>query len=405
MAKTFSYKARDIQGQRLSGNIVADSQSAVAAFIRDKGWFVTQIKEQQRLRDLNIDLRNFKSVGVKDLAIFCRLFATLSGAGVSFVKCLAVLQEQTEHPRLKQAVNDIYKRVREGETLAKAMRNHSKIFPELMVGMVEAGEAGGVLDVILQRLAILFEKEYKAKEKVKSALVYPLLVTLLGGGLVLFILTFVLPTFVRIFDGSRIELPAITKAVIATSLFCQVHWLATLLLVLSAMPLLAIGSRNQNVRYIMDSLALKAPLFGVLVRNLAIARFTHTLAILMRSGLSILTALEMARQTTDNCYMLQILETAKNNVKQGEMFATALSKQKIFPVMVIQMISVGEEAGEMESMLEKISEFYEAEVDETVRRLSTLIEPMLIIFLGVFIGGIVMSVMLPLFDLTMNLGQ
>lgn len=405
MAKNFFYKARNAEGRRLSGQVVADSQAAAAAFVRDKGWFVTQIKEQQRLCSLNVDLRNFRAVGLKDLAVFCRLFATMAGAGISFVNCLSILQEQSEHPRLKSALADIYKRVREGESLAQSLAAHPGVFPQLMIGMVEAGEAGGVLDRILQRLAALFEKEYKTREKVKSALTYPALVSVLACGVVLFILTFVLPTFTKIFEGSRIELPAVTKFVLAISLFCQMHGTMLLLAAAAFFAMLALALRRPAVREWLDAAALDAPLFGPLLRKVAIARFAHTLGTLTRSGLPILSALEMARRASDNRRMKDVLEQAQTSVKGGANLASPLADSRLFPPMVVQMITIGEEAGELDAMLEKISEFYEEEVDETVRRLSTLIEPLLIVFLGLVIGGIVLSVMLPMFDLTMNIGH
>lgn len=404
MAKTFSYRAMDRGGQAFSGTLTADSEAAVAAYIRGQGHFVTQIKESRDsawkvLQDI------LRPVSLKDLAIFCRQFATMVDAGLSLVVCLSILAEQTQNPRLKEALRAVGAKVQEGDTLSRAMQDHPQIFPGLMVSMTEAAEIGGVLDVVLNRLAVHFEKEYKMNEKVRSAMTYPAIVICFAILVVIFLLTFVIPVFVQQFAAMKVELPLPTRILLAVSGFLRSYGLPVAALLASLGYGLAIYARRPEIRTMLDRLTLHIPVFGALWRKVAVARFSRTLATLLRGGVPILTALEAVKRTTNNQMMIQSLTSAQAGVREGLGLASTLEASSLFPPMVVRMAAVGEEAGELDKMLDKVADFYESDVDDTVGRLSSLLEPILIAVLAVVVGSIVVSIMLPMFEAVTNIGR
>ena len=402
MAKTYIYKARDRTGQVLSGNIIAESEAAVAAYIRDKGYFVTQIKVQKASSSLRELLYSLQRVSIKDLAVFCRQFSTMVDAGLSLVVCLSILIDQTYNPKLKAALQVIYKKVQEGETLSKAMEEHPKIFPSMMVSMIGAGEVGGVLDVVLERLAVHFEKEHKLNEKVKSAMTYPAVVISMAILSLGFILTFVLPTFVEMFKNMNVELPLPTRIMLAISGFLRENLLviAVLLAVVSYAAYKLLD--NPEIRKKLDPVILRLPVFGMLSRKIAIARFSRTMSTLVRGGVPIITALDVVKKTTANTLMIKALTGAQASIKEGLGLANPLGASNIFTPMVVQMVSVGEETGELDKMLDKIADFYESDVDDIVSRLSSMLEPILVGVMGVVIGMIIISIVLPMFEAITN---
>lgn len=405
MAKSFAYKAKDRSGQLLAGTLVADNEAAVAAYIRNKGYFVTQIKpagESAAWRGL-ADL--FRPVGAKDLAVFCRQFATMVDAGLSLVVSLGVLADQTASPRLKEAVKDILLKVQEGETLSRAMQAHPGVFPDMMVSMIEAGEVGGVLDVVLNRLAVHFEKEYKLNEKVKSALTYPAVVLTVAVLAVTFILVYVLPTFMQMFEQMKVELPPLTRALLATSAFLQQYGLAVAAAVAVLGYGLMLSVRRPQGRQALDGFMLHLPIFGSLWRKIAIARFSRTFSTLLRGGVPIITALEVVKRTTANQLMIKALTVAQASVRDGLGLSNPLGASGVFTPMVVQMAAVGEETGELDKMLEKVADFYESDVDDMVSRLSSLVEPVMIGMLAVIIGLIVISIIMPIFDAITSFGK
>jgi type IV pilus assembly protein PilC len=401
MAKTFAYQAKNIDGQVLSGSLVADSEAAVAAYIRGQGYFVTQIKEarQQAFKGLLLELQPVK---VKELAIFCRQFATMIGAGLTLVVCLKILTEQSQNPRLKEAMQDIGRRVQEGDTLSRAMLDYPRVFPELMVSMMEAAEAGGVMDIVLERLAVHFEKEYKMNEKVKSAMTYPAVVLTFASLVVVFILTFILPTFMQQFAGMKLELPLPTRMLLAVSDLLRGYGVVLLGVLIALGGVLKLNARRPGIRRTLDRLALQVPVFGKLSRKVAVARFTRILATLLRGGVPILTALAAVSKTTGNSLLIEALAEVQTSVRDGHGLSGPLAASGVFPPMAVQMVAVGEEAGELDRMLDKLADFYESDVDDMVGRLSALLEPILIAVLAVVVGGIVLAMMLPMFDVIAN---
>jgi len=405
VAKTFTYKAKDRTGQVLAGTILAEHEAAVAAYIRDKGYFVTQIKEQRQQSALQDLLQSLTHVGIKDLSVFCRQFATMIDAGMSMIACLNVLIEQTYNPKLKKALQDVYKKVQEGETLSHAMSEHDRIFPTLMVSMVEAGELGGVLDIVLNRLATHFEKEHKLNEKVKSALTYPAVVISMAFLSVTFILTFVLPTFTKLFEDMKVELPLPTRILLMISGFLREYGIVLAALLLLAAFGFRFIARRPDVKLLLDQLILRLPVFGMLWRKIAIARFSRTLSTLVRGGVPIISAIDVVKKTTANSNMTRALTSAQASIREGLGLATPLGASSVFTPMVIQMVAIGEETGELDKMLEKIADFYENDVDDIVGRLSSMLEPLLIGFMGVVIGLIVISVVMPMFDAISVVGR
>lgn len=405
MAKTFVYKAKDRTGQPLAGTIVAESEAAVAAFVRDKGYYITLIKEQRPKNSLSISLNSLKAVKTKDLAILCWQFATMINAGMSLITALNTMIEQTDHPKLKAALSDILQKVQEGEGLSQAMTDHPNIFPTLMINMVEAGEVGGVLDEVLSRLSNHYEKEYKMNEKVKSAMTYPIVVLGMAVLVVAFILTFVLPTFITMFEGMKAELPLPTRILLAISGFMQNYWFILAGLAILSLFSLTYAYKQPKYRIFIDPFMLQIPVLGILTKKVAIARFSRTFGTLLRGGVPIISALEVVKKTTDNMVIMNSLANAQTSIREGLGLATPLGTSKIFTPMVIQMVAVGEETGELDKMLDKIADFYESEVDDTVSQLSSLLEPLLIGTLGIIIGAIVLAVALPMFDVVTGLGR
>ena len=405
MAKQYEYRARDISGQMYTGRILADDESGVAGHIRNRGLFVTNIKEAKSAQDIGVWLQNLKQVKTKDLSIFCRQFATMLEAGLPILTCLAILTEQTENPKLKESLHKIYKDVQEGTGLARALEARPDIYPDIMTSMIAAGELGGVMDVVMQRLAVHFEKEHRLNEKVKAAMTYPAVVMSMAVVVVIFVLTFILPTFVGMFQSMKVELPLLTRALLATSDFLKRNWLVLLALLAGGLIWLRYLLTKPGPQLIRDQIILNLPVFGQLVRKVAVARFTRTLASLIRGGVPLLSALEVVKNSTGNKVVGQTLTDSQVGIREGEELSSRLGASRIFPPMVVQMVAVGEAAGELDKMLDKVADFYEADAEDLVNRLSSLLEPFLIGFLGIVIGTIIISILLPMFDVIGNINK
>lgn len=398
MAKTFAYRAKDSKGQEIIGSILADNENAVAVHIREKGYFITQIKEKRDSRSVQAFIENLRSVNIKEIAVFCRLFSTMIDAGLSLVIALNILIEQTENPRLKAALQDVYKKIKEGEPLSRALRDYPRIFPSIMINMIEAGEVGGMLDDALSRLAIHFEKEHKMNQKIRSAMAYPTVVSVIAVGAVGFILTCVLPTFVTMFQEANMKLPWITSMLLELSNFLRSN-------ILIIIPLLVIGFygmrlalQKEKFKKKFDIIVLKLPIVGMLTRKIGIARFSRTFSTLLHSGVPIISALEVVQKTMGNLCMIEALEGALGGIKEGRSLALTLADTKMFTSMVTQMVSIGEESGALDKMLEKVADFYESDVDDMITRMNSIIEPLIIVALGMVIGTIILAIMIPMFD-------
>ena len=405
MASQYDYRARDSQGRAFQGTILADSEAAAAAHVRSKGYFVTRVTETKPAQDVGVMLRKLRSCSAKDIAVFCRQFATMLEAGLPMLTCLSILAEQTENLKLKETAMDVYKSVQEGMSLSYALRQHQDVFPAIMINMVESGEVGGVMEDVMNRMAVHFEKEYRLREKIKSATIYPVIILLMATAVVAFVLTFVLPSFMPLFANMRAEIPWPTKFLLAVSEVLIQYWWLVVLLALGAGVGFVLLRRQETVRLYTDGAMLHLPVVGPLMKKIAIARFSRTLSTLMRGGVPILTAMEAVKKTTGNLKMTEVLSASQTSLKEGEDLSHRLALSPLFPTMVVQMVSVGEQSGEMDKMLEKVAEFYEAEVDDMVNRLGSLIEPILIGILGAIVGFIVIAIFMPLFDIITNFNK
>lgn len=398
MAQTFVYKVRDSSGKLVQGTLDGDSQLTVTTKLRQMGYLVLDIKERGAVRKGG-KISFGGRVKSKDLTVFSRQFATMVNSGLSLTKCLNILAEQTQNSILSEAAREIFRSVEAGQALSEALAKHPKIFPSIYINMVKAGETGGVLDETLLRMASHLEKEQALKSKVKSAMTYPILVLVMSGLLVGVMVTFVVPVFGNMFKDLGGTLPLPTQILINMSDFTRGYWWA----IIAGAVAVFIGykrvGRIPRARAKLDAFKLKVPLFGTLFEKAAISRFTRTLGTLIRSGVPILEALRICANTAGNVVIRDAIEGARGSIKEGETIAKPLATSGAFPPMVVQMISVGEETGALEEMLNKIADFYETEVESTVEGLTALIEPLMIALLGGVVGGILISLYLPLFSI------
>lgn len=406
MAKTYLYKAKNQTGQLLTGSLLADNEKMVALHIRGKGCFVLQIKEQRKASDfIGAILEKWNIVRIRDIAVVCRLLSTMLDAGLSLVICLGLLIDQTKNNHVRTALQNVYIKVKAGEAFSRALAEHPRVFPAMMVNMVEAGEIGGVLDEVLQRLATHFEKEHKLNEKIKSAMTYPLIVILMAVLAIVFIVTFVLPAFMNMFVSMKVELPWSTRVLLALHDFFEDYWPMLLIVAGGTSIWGKVVFAQPTIRKTWERIVLMIPVVGQLVRKVAIARFSRILSTLIRSGVPLITALDVVNKVIDNLSMMEAITNSQERLKEGASLAVTLASSQVFTPMVIQMVAIGEESGTVDKLLEKVADYYESEVDDTVSRLSSIIEPVIVGILGILIGYIVISVVLPLFDIMINAGN
>ena len=392
----YVWKGKTRRGVATSGERVADSKDAVIAMLRREQVLVTSIKEKGKKFALP---KLGGGITSKDIAIFTRQFSVMIDAGLPLVQCLEILGTQHDNASFQKVLLGVRQDVEGGSSLADAMKKHPQAFDNLYTNMIAAGEAGGILDTILKRLAVYIEKNVKLKSQVKSALIYPVAVVTIAGLVVGVILWKVIPTFAALFAGLGAQLPLPTRIVIGMS-----NWLVRLL------PFLVIGGilgviairryyATHKGRRVIDGLLLKLPIMGMILQKISVARFCRTLSTLMSSGVPILDGLEITARTSGNAIIEDAIMVTRKSVEGGQTLAQPLKGTGVFPSMVVQMISVGEQTGALDTMLSKIADFYEDEVDTAVGNLMTLMEPLLILFLGTVVGGIVISMYLPIFDL------
>jgi len=398
---SFEWKGRDRQGAAQTGVLIAESKDDVIAALRRQGIVVTTVKEKGK----EIALPKFGGgISAKDIAVFTRQFSVMIDAGLPLVQCLDILGQQQENKTFQKVILQVRQDVEAGASLADAMRKHPQAFDDLYVNMVAAGEAGGILDTILQRLAVYIEKAVKLKTQVRSAMISPVSVISIAAIVIYIILWKVIPVFASLFESLGSELPFLTAMVVAASRFIgQFWWLITILVFASIIALRQYYQTPQG-RYQIDALLLKAPVLGMILRKIAVARFCRTLGTLLSSGVAILEALDITARTAGNAVIEQAIQAVRKDVEEGKTIADPLEQSGQFPPMVCQMISVGEQTGNMDTMLSKIADFYEDEVDAAVDGMMKLIEPIMIAFLGVVIGTIVIAMYLPMFSLISKIG-
>jgi len=404
MAK-FSWEGKTRTGQVQKGEMEAPNEAAVTASLKRQGIMPSTIKERGKGLDVNLKIPGFEpKITTKDLVVFTRQFATMIDAGLPLVQCLDILSKQQDNKTFKKILTDVKESVESGSTFADALKKHPRAFDDLYVNLVAAGEVGGILDTILARLAAYIEKALKLKKQVKSAMTYPTTIIGIAVVVIAVILIFVIPSFEKMFADFGGSLPAPTQFVINLSNFIQRY----ILVIIGAIFLFIwafkrIYKTNAGRKKI-DDWALKLPIMGILIRKVAVAKFTRTLGTMMSSGVPILDGLDIVAKTAGNKTVETAIYKVRQSISEGKTIAEPLEKSGVFPSMVCQMIAVGEQSGAVDTMLNKIADFYDDEVDDAVGNLTAMMEPLLMLFLGTTVGGLVIAMYLPIFKLAGTVG-
>ena len=400
----FEYKVRDRSGKTIAATMEAASQRDVAAALRDKGYFISEIKTPKTGLNADIKLPKWLDIGSKpgmrDVTLFSRQFATVINAGLPVVQSLAILQKQADKEGMKDALKKIREDVETGLPLSDALTKHPRIFNKLYIYLVRAGEVSGNLDGILERVASYFEKQAALRGKIKTALTYPVVVLVIALAVTWFLLTGIVPQFAGILDQLGGDMPLLTQILIAISDFLKNQWYIMIGAIVAIVVGIGYYYRTDNGKHVIDRLLLKAPVLGPLVQKTAIASFSNTFGLLLKSGVNIIESIEITKGTAGNVIVEDVLDEAKEAVQRGEQISATLVRHPlVFPPLVSSMVAIGEETGAVDTMLEKIAQFYEREVDEAVDGLTAALEPMLIVFLGTVVGFIVAGMFLPMFSI------
>jgi len=400
----FSWEARSRTGAQQKGVMEANTRALVESQLKKFGFSNITIKEEGKGLSFKIPGMGGKKVETKDIVIFTRQFATMIDSGLPLVQCLEILSSQQENKTFKEVLLKVKENVESGSTFADALSKHPKVFDQLYVNLVAAGEVGGILDTILNRLAAYIEKSMKLKKQIKGAMVYPATVMSIAVVVVGVILIFVIPTFAKMFEEFGGELPGPTKIVIALSNFIVKYLIVIIALIIASISGFKKYYATKNGRYQVDRLALKAPIVGPLIRKVSVAKFTRTLGTMISSGVPIMDGLDIVAKTAGNKIVEEAIYKVRQAISEGKTIAEPLAACGVFPPMVVQMIAVGEATGAMDAMLNKIADFYDEEVDSAVSAMTAMMEPMLMVFLGTTVGGLVVAMYLPIFKIAGAVG-
>jgi type IV pilus assembly protein PilC len=399
----FSYSFRDATGAVQKGTAEADSEELLRQRFEEQGFTLLEV---EMLRQRRGKAKTFGRVRLTKLALFCRQFSTMVDAGVSLVRCLDVLGQQADDPKLRKILADVSERVEGGESLSRSMQRHPRTFNNLFIGLIRAGEVGGVLEEALQRLSHFLEKDVELRRKIKAAVTYPALVMILAILIVIGLVTFIIPKFIEVFEDLGIkEFPAATQLLIDISNALTTKWYWIILGLILLLIIWKAFVSTQFGRRVADRVKLKIPVFGKLHHKICLARFSRTLGTLLTSGVPILQAMETVAGTVGNHILSDAVLEARARIREGDRIGDPLEKSKQFPPMVVHMISVGEESGSLDFMLQKIADFYEGEVESTLASLTAALEPLLIVILGFIVGFIVIAMFMPLIDAIQNLSS
>ncbi len=387
----------DQAGKKQKVSRDAESRSEVVDYLKQNNYTIIDIKKSEG--SINLKGLNSNRIKSKDLAVFCKQLYAMLKAGVTIVNSLEILKQQTENKRLSKIIGLLYEDLQKGNTFSEALSHHKDVFPSILISMVEAGELSGNIDVIMNRLATHFEKEYKIENKVKGAMTYPMILIIVSIAVVIFLLITIMPTFVEMYSSSGIELPKVTQVMIALSNVLKNYWYFIIFFI-SALVLLASAiSKNENIKLKEDYFKLQIPVVKNLILKVATSRFTRTLATLMGSGVPLLQALETVSGVTGNTYIGSKILEAKEDVRRGHALSQPLKRQGVFPPMVHSMIKIGEDSGSIEEILDKTADFYDEEVDTAVTKLTSMLEPIMIVLMAVIVGFIVIAMVSPMFDM------
>lgn len=395
----FGYEAVDNKGRTLKGSMEADTEQLVLAKLHEQGLHVVRVEQQREKTKLFSGLGKSKKPKLQALVLFTRQFATMIDAGIPILRCLDILHTQTKDAALKNAIDATRKDVKSGLALNEAMEKHPLVFSDLFVNMIRAAEVAGILDQILDRLATFLEKDLEVRQKIKSAMMYPVMVLVFSFLVLVAIFMFVLPKFKEIFASMNVEMPTMTKVLFSASDFAIAYWWAIAGALVGVLFAVKAYIRKPKGRYQYDWLKLRFPIFGELALKLAVARFARTLGVLISSGVPLMRTLEIVGQTSGNQVLAQAIEGTRQSIREGQPLSAPFAATGLFPSMVIHMMDIGEESGRLSEMMVKIADFYEQEVDATIKGLTSMIEPLLIVFLGGVVGFIAISIMMPMFKL------
>ena len=405
MPTTYAYKVRDREGKMAAGSMEAESEEAVVGRLRQLGYAPISIEPEKGAGlKTEVKLPGTGRVKLKDLAVFSRQFATMINSGLSLLRSLTILGEQTSNRRLGEVIIQVRAEVEQGTSLSAALARHPKVFNRLYVSMVRAGEIGGFLDQVLVKVAETFEKEVELRGKIRSAMTYPVVVSIMVVGIVAAMLIFIVPTFADLYSSLGGTLPLPTRMLMGASNVLRRFFLVVLVVVVVVVFLFRRWKATDRGRYQVDRFKLKVKVFGPLFHKTALSRFSRTLSTLIRAGVPILQALEIVGETVNNMVISRAVRDVQDAVREGESLATPLAKHATFPAMVVQMMAVGEETGALDTMLSKVADFYDQEVEAAVASLTSMIEPILIAVMGAAVGGMVIALYMPLFNI-INLVQ
>ncbi len=398
MPTTYEYKVRDRSGGLVTGQLAGDSELLVLQKLREMGMTPVEVKKANAGMKMEINLRPGR-VKLKDLAVFCRQFATMVNSGLPILRALAILSEQTQNKELAKILVEVRMAVEQGSSLSGALEKHPKAFNDLFISMVRAGETGGVLDDVLLDLADMIEKEVELRRKIKSAMTYPVVVLVMVMGIMAVMLLFIVPQFETIYADLGSKLPLPTRILLGVSDAVRTYWWMFLGLTIVGVWFFRRYKKTPDGRLRVDQLKLKTPVFGPLFHKVALARFSSTFGMLLKSGVPILQAMDIVKETVNNKVIARAVEDVKGSIREGESIAKPLGKHEVFPPMVVQMLAVGEETGAVDTMLEKVAQFYNQEVEATVDALTSLIEPLMIAVIGGAVGASVIALYLPMFNI------
>ena len=400
MSTTFTYKALDRGGTPMTGEILGDSKAAVAAQLRLRGLTVTDVDKKSATPTVEELLDRYRGLKARHVTVMARQLATMIASGLSLLRALYVLEEQTEAPKLKRAIIEVRHDVEAGLALSQAMAKHPKIFNDLFVAMVRAGETGGNLEEVLERVAVQLEKDDNLRRTVRSAMVYPILIGVFAVMVLIGMILFIIPVFANIFKDLGDQLPALTQFMITLSDAMRSYWYLMILVPVVILAVFRKWKSTDRGQYMWDAIKLRLPMrIGDIVRKIAVARFARTLGTLTASGVPILQAIDITAKTAGNRVISDPMGEVAERVREGQPLATPLARTGVFPVMVTQMLSVGEETGAVDSMLHKLADFYDDEVATMLKSLTSIIEPLMMIGVGCIVGVVVISMYLPMFKI------
>ncbi|MCI0455076.1 MAG: type II secretion system inner membrane protein GspF [Candidatus Dadabacteria bacterium] len=398
----YKYKAISEKGKHLEGVIDAESPKAATDKLKRQNIFLSSLREVKKGKTRRFLI--FKGISTAELAVTTRQFSTLISSGFPLEASLIALSEQTEDARLSQVLTQVKDRISEGSSLASALREHPNVFSDLYINIVKAGEASGTLDIVLLRLSDFLEKQMALRSRVRSALIYPIFMFFIGGSVLFFMMTYVIPRIAKIFEESRRSLPVVTLVLIEISTFLSQNIIVLFLFLVGLLFVAYRFGKTERGKRFFDRLVLRLPIFGRITRMMLISRFTRTLGTLLGSGIPLLEALEIGEAVVGNRVYVETLKNVRGNVREGTSLAGPLRESGVFPPLVTRMITVGEQTGELEEMLVKIGDTYDLQVETSVSTLTSLLEPVMILLIGAVIGFIVFAILLPIFDLTSTIG-